>query len=83
MTKRITIREKKVAIIREQVKHMHETLAKLNIDDSKYNEDKELWQATMDAHFESLRVSSGNLSLVLEDDRNALAILYESALMDK
>ena len=74
---RITIREKKVAIIREQVKHMHETLTKLNVDDAKYGKGHPYWDVKMDAHFESLRVSAGNLSLVMDDDCRALAVMYE------
>lgn len=55
----------------------------MNEDLEKYKDQKEIREAVLDGHFESLRCSSGNLSLVLEDDRNALAIMYESVLIDK
>ena len=53
----------------------------MNADLEKY--DGDILKAVLDGHFESLRCSSGNLSLVLEEDRNALAIMYESTEIDK
>jgi hypothetical protein len=81
MTKRKTIREKKVAVIHMLVSHMEKTHKQMNADLEKY--DGDVLKAVLDAHFESLRCSSGNLSLVLEEDRRALAIMYESVLMDE
>jgi hypothetical protein len=79
--KRITIRDKKVAVIRMLVGSMEKHHKQMNEDLEKY--DGDILKAVLDGHFESLRCSSGNLSLVLEDDRKALAIMYESVLIDK
>ena len=78
---RKTIREKKVAVIRMLVGSMEKHLKQMNEDLEKY--DGDILKAVLDAHFESLRCSSGNLSLVLEDDRRALAIMFGSSEMDK
>ena len=78
---RITIREKKVAVIRMLVGSMEKHHKQMNEDLEKYEGD--VLKAVLDAHFESLRCSSGNLSLVLEEDRGALAIMYESVLIDE
>jgi len=83
MTKRKTIREKKVAIIQMLVGSMEKHRKQMIADLEKYKHDKEILNAVLDGHFESLRCSSGNLSLVLEEDRRALAIMYESTEMDK
>lgn len=81
MTKRKTIREKKVAIIQMLVGSMWKHLEQMNIHLKEY--DGELLNAFLDSHFESIRCSSGNLSLVLENDRQALAIMFESVELDK
>jgi len=78
---RTTIREKKVAVIQMLVSHMERIHRQMNEDLEKY--DGDVLKAVLDGHFEGLRVSSGNLSLVLEDDRRALAIMHESSEMDK
>ena len=78
---RITIREKKGAVIRMLVGHMEKVRKQMDADLEKY--DGDVLKAVLDGHFEGLRCSSGNLSLVLEEDRNALAIMYESTEMDK
>jgi len=78
---RKTIREKKVAVIQMLVGHMEQTHRQMNEDLEKY--DGDILKAVLDGHFEGLRCSSGNLSLVLEEDRNALAIMYESVLIDE
>lgn len=83
MTKRKTIREKKVAVIQMLVTSMENHHKQMNEDLEKYKHDKEILDAVLDAHFESLRCSSGNLNLVLEGDRRTLAIMYESTEMDK
>ena len=83
MTKRKTIREKKVAIIQMLVGSMEKHRKQMIADLEKYKHDKEILDAVLDGHFESLRCSSGNLNLVLEGDRRTLAIMYESTEMDK
>jgi len=80
---RKTIREKKVAVIRMLVGKMERTHRQMNEDLEKYKHDKEILDAVLDGHFEGLRCSSGNLSLVLEEDRRALAIMFEATEMDK
>ena len=79
---RMTIRKKKVAVIQMLVSKMERVHKQMNADLEKYD-DGDILKAVLDGHFESLRCSSGNLSLVLEDDRRALAIMYESSEMDK
>jgi len=78
---RTTIREKKVAVIQMLVGKMERTHRQMNEDLERYEGD--VLKAVLDGHFEGLRCDSGNLSLVLEDDRRALTIMYESSEMDK
>ena len=79
--KRPTIRMKKVAVIRMLVDSMEKTVKKMNTDLEKHS--SEVSNALLDAHFESLRVRSGNLNLVLENERSTLSILYKSTMMAK
>ena len=60
---------------------MEKYLKQMNADLEKY--DGNILKAVLDGHFEGFRCDSGNLSLVLEEDRNALAIMYESTEIDK
>ena len=79
--KRRTIREEKVAVIRMLVGSMEKTLKKMNANLEKLN--GAVLNASLDAHFESLRCSSGNLSQVLEENRLTLSIMYRSYVIDK
>jgi hypothetical protein len=81
MTKRKTIREKKVAVIQMLVSSMEKTHKQMNEDSEKYS--GEVLKAVLDAHFEKLRCDSGNLNFVLEGNRLTLSIMYESVLIDK
>ena len=82
-SKRITIRDKKVKIIRMFVNTMKKSLAEMEQDIKTYEGDKMLSEAMQDAHFEKLRCDSGNLNEVLEDNRMALSIFFETIELDR
>lgn len=63
---------------------MKKSLAEMEQDIKKYEGvDKILLDVTQDAHFEKLRCDSGNLNEVLEDNRIALSIMFESTEIDQ
>ena len=77
--KRITIREKKVTVVRMLIGTLKKSLELMEQDIKRYEDtDKVLLEVTMDAHFEKIRCDSGNLNEVLENNRIALNIMFEA-----